>query len=47
MSFQSLFKGLVVRMEVTPAWFPISSQRIGGEPVTLSERGLQNLSFFV
>jgi len=21
---------LVVRMEITPAWFPISSQRIGG-----------------
>jgi len=33
-------------VEVTPAWFPISSQRIGGEP-ELNRRGLQYPSFFV
>jgi hypothetical protein len=32
-------------MEVTPAWFPISSQRIGGEPKR-PEGELHKLSFF-
>ena len=35
----------VVRMGLSPAWFPISSQRIGGEPER--PRGeLHKLSFF-
>jgi len=33
--FIASFKEQLVRMEVTPAWFPISSQRIGGEPELL------------
>jgi len=34
--------------DLTPAWFPISSQRIGGEPAYLhKEGGCINLSFFV
>jgi hypothetical protein len=32
-------------MEVTPAWFPISSQRIGGEPKDPKEE-LHKLLFF-
>jgi len=31
---------------ITPAWFPISSQRIGGEP-ELHKMGCINPSFFV
>jgi len=42
----SSIKKQVVRMGLSPAWFPISSQRIGGEP-ELSEMGCINPSFFV
>jgi len=35
----------VVRMGLSPAWFPISSQRIGGEP-ELPER-VDKPSFFM
>jgi len=35
----------LVRMGLSPAWFPISSQRIGGEPEK-SVGELHKLSFF-
>jgi hypothetical protein len=36
----------VVRMGLSPAWFPISSQRIGGEP-ELPKVGCINPPFLV
>jgi hypothetical protein len=39
-------KKQVVRMGLSPAWFPISSQRIGGEPEIIAKGGLHKPTFF-
>jgi len=46
--FSNFSQKLVVRMEITPAWFPISRQRIGGvhgRPKFI--RGVICSSFFI
>jgi len=43
--FSCFFQEQVVRMGLSPAWFPISSQKIGGEPER-PKGELHKLSFF-